>query len=222
MDLTIETKKGSKGRSFSAYMLGWIDAPRFFEAGTNGKNTRPVWLSVLASEGESRPFCRNLQLGKVAASRVEKFELLKTAGYQVRHQRVPEGVISTFFLPDLFVINPGMVDPDQIKFIMLPDPHWLEQQSDPEGALALLFLAYLDRRCRFPMPPDVGFAQKLLHACLEEGLAHQNEDRYYPPPQYREHFPHLDLPGGVAFLSSHDRFGEVLSKLIQEWQNGKD
>jgi len=231
MLVQIKTKKGKKGRTFRAELLAWIDAPTLFEAGDTGPNQRPVWITVASSELEAKAFQVNFKNGEIAENvkggyTTERWQLLKKAGYASFIQKIGGGVVTTYYLPELFDLNPGMVDPDGIRFIMLPGQGWFDNQElSEEDAEALLFLAYLDRRTRFPFPPDVEFAKSLLVACIELGFA----TRAQSPYAYREQFKYVEhdfdsvgLRGGLAFNASHGYFGEVLSDEIKKWHEGQE
>ena len=229
MQLEIATKDGKKGRSFRAELLSWIDAPGLFEAGqADTNNHRPAWMVIAASEQESRAFVANLKKG-VRAEKADKgysrsfdrFQLLKSAGYQTHQQRCGDAVVTTFFLPELFTVNPGMVDPYGVQFIMLPGQGWYEAQTIPkEDAEALLFLAYLDRRTRFPFPQDAAFARKLLDRCFKEGLVASADRERSHRTRFR-YFEHglgkVGMRGGLAFMSTHNVFGEILADEIKSW-----
>lgn len=93
---------------------------------------------LAASEDELRPFVANLRCGRPAVfaggGRTEqKFECLKTAGYRWTMQRTTEGAVTTFFLPDLFCLDPGMVDPKGVGFVVLPPKEWLAEQDLPSS-----------------------------------------------------------------------------------------
>lgn len=231
MKIGIHTGESKKGRTFQAELMAWIDAPAFFEGGNaDTKNNRPVWVVLASSEQETRAFIANFRNGKVAekmtggySRSTDRWQLLKTSGHHMVQRKAGGGVVTTLFLPELFYINPGMVDPDGIRFIMLPDPVWLAKQSDTDTAEAMLFMAYIDRRTRFPFPPEPRFAKSLLARCLEIGLASKGQSHYSYGDQrrftYIEHgLSDLGLPGGIAFRSTHDEFGHVLAAEIRRWQ----
>ena len=263
--LTIETKKG-KGRSFQATLLAWVEAPALFEGGAaETNNNRPVWISFATSEQESRMFAANFMHGRIAkcdnSSRYgrdvgTRFQLLKTAGYQAHVKKVGGGVVTTAYLPDLFYLDPGMVDPKEIRFVLLSSAAWRAQQNlDLDAATkfvseqdihqvadgervplddlanllseALLFLLYVDRRTRFPIPPHPHFALQLLVRCLNERLAQRSGPQHLGDHRYRGRwgmryaecgFDNLALPPGLGFQASHKVFGQLLAEEIQKWR----
>jgi len=227
--LTIITGTGEKSRSFSAMLLGSLQADSLWEGGeANTKAIRPVWAQFGTTEDEMRPFLANFRSGRKAQTlsrhghKESEIELLKTAGYQFATTKTSVGTVVTAFLPDLFRMDPGMVDPKGVRFVVLPPQAWLDQQAahldtkaavthvrrfykpsalgvsqdwnqkgtEPalvakrdqilEGLLPLstLFTAYLDRRTRSPLIPDVRFQLQLLAAALSNGFASLPGDGY--------------------------------------------
>jgi hypothetical protein len=143
-DYVIQPKEGSKGRSFSATCIGFATADSLWESG--GNTIRPTWAMFAGSETELRPFMANLRLGRKAELLKEshnrrggddkRLEFLKSAGYQITWQREAEGSIDTIFYPDLFRLDPGMVDPEGIKFVLLAPTDWSDaQQVDGTAAV---------------------------------------------------------------------------------------
>lgn len=200
--LSIEPKVEGKGRSFTATPLAFIVADTLWSGGqTATEAIRPIWIQLAGSDAELRPFVANLQVGRKAIFKkanhwsrrgVEKLEILKSAGYHTTWQRMPEGSVATIYLQDLFVLDPGMVDPAGIQFCLLPSREWIENQRVDSATavdylltladvdreelvkhvpIATLFAAYLDRRTRCPLVNDPRFYLQLYHACLTTGLA---------------------------------------------------
>jgi len=205
--------KESKGRAFRAFHLAHLKADALWEGGmTETEAIRPVWLMVGGSETEIRPFVTNLMLGKKAdmpgrfRSEGKRFELLKSAGYQYIWQRIPEKgpdgrvdvkAIVMAFLPDLFRMDLGMVDPEGVNFCLLPTNEWVGQSTiDPNPSVvhvrtafgkvgipipdddlrqlvptAILFCAFLDRRTRCPLIADTCFYLQLFCSALAQGIA---------------------------------------------------
>jgi hypothetical protein len=164
-------------------------------------------MMLAGSEIELRSFVANLRGGRKAevgngyrSRGKEKVEFLKSAGYHFSWQRMAEGSVVTVFLPDLFRLDPGMVDPKGIQFVLLPTQDYVNAQSiDIETSVAhakglfklpedldfnqvvptaALFCAYLDRRTRCPMLVDSRFYTQLYLACLEKGLASWSHESY--------------------------------------------
>ena len=203
-EIFIAPSETGKGRTFAALMLAGVEADGLWPGGrTATEIMRPVWAMFGGSDQELRAFAANLQTGRKAvfgktggyrSRHDEKLEFLKSAGYQYTWQREAEGSLLTVYLPDLFRLDPGMVDPAGASFICLPTQAWAEAQTIdtkplikhakalgygalPEDDLialcpmAFLFCAYLDRRTRCPLLSDGRFYLQLLLACLSEGLA---------------------------------------------------
>lgn len=212
--LTIETFDGGKGRSFSASVLAYATASGLWEGGS-AENIRPVFLQLACSEAEARPVLANLQAGRKAtmrgedcASKGDRVELLKSVGYVFRQQRFAEGVILTAYLHELFVFDPGLVDGDGVRFVLMPPRARLEAEAarfdrraveahvrrlgykteDPRlwchlAPMAALFCAALARRSPLPIPPDPRFWAQLYCAALATGLASWGISTRYSNPE---------------------------------------
>ena len=126
----------AKGRSFRAALLSYATCSSFMTGG----DVRPIWAMIACSEAESIPFIRNLQSGKKAKVLGERNEptidFLKSADYAYAAQRHPEGTVWTVYLPSLYRLDAGMVDPDGVKFAVLPRAEWLPE-ADERSAEAL-------------------------------------------------------------------------------------
>lgn len=203
-DVRIEPKEGGKGRTFAATCLATVEADSLWEGGMSSTDdVRPVWAMFAAGEQELRPFMANLVQGRKVLlgeqrqsyrKKEDRMEFLRSAGYQVTWQREAEGAVVTVFLPDLFRLDPGMVDPKGATFVLLPPTSWSEHQGidaepivnhvlsldmcplDKEALTALvplsfLFSTYLDRRTRCPLVSDGRFYLQVLLASLRAGLA---------------------------------------------------
>ena len=129
-----DTAQG-KGRIFEAMLIGYLDAPVLFEAARGAQTERPVWAVFAGSDTQMRPFTANLQMGRravvpkrAAGSLTDgtKFEFLRSAGYEWRHQRIDNGGCVTVFLPELFRLDPGMVDPEHIQYLAAPTQAWID------------------------------------------------------------------------------------------------
>lgn len=202
----IEPKSEGKGRTFRAVLLASVEADLLWSGGTSGStdSMRPVWAMFAGSDQELRAFMANLTGGRLAkcekrygyyrSGKQERLEFLRSARYQTIWQREDEGSLATIYLPDLFKMDPGMVDPSGIGFVLLPTQEWDAQQILPTVALAKhlercgyqqlgpdwarewgttahLFAAYLDRRTRCPLIADGRFYIQLFAACLKHKLA---------------------------------------------------
>lgn len=145
MDLTevaIAPEAGKKGRSFRALHLASATADALWlggEATKKGDVLRPVHAVFLGSEAELRSFAANLQLGRLASTSGESrrrrgrqsgYEFLRSAGYRQVWQRHEEGAILTVYLPGLFCLDPGMVDPEIVRFVVAPSAAWAAAQGD--------------------------------------------------------------------------------------------
>jgi hypothetical protein len=238
-----------KGRSFTASCLAIVEADTLWDGGTISDDTRPVFAMFAGSDQEMRPFQANLRIGKKAhfvsdqrsyRKKTDKIEFLRSAGYQYTWQREAEGSILTVRLPELFEMDPGMVDVWGAKFVMLPTKEWLAAQTiDPKPALdhvkqlgfnreldpnfvplASLFAVYLDRRTRCPILMDERFYLQLFIASLTEGLASFPDDGGYGDKfgvrkSFRFWQQTADLPElseAVAFKASHEQIEKLLAE----------
>lgn len=139
-DIIIHTDNESgKGRSFRAVLLSYVTSTALWDMG-GGDNLRPVWAMIACSPGESIPFVRNLQCGRKAAiipdrSRkgTDHLEFLKTGDYAYKPQTSAEGTVWSIYLPDVFLLDPGIVDPERVRFAVLPSAEWV---SDVDETLA--------------------------------------------------------------------------------------
>jgi hypothetical protein len=205
-----------KGRSFTAMCLASVEADLLWSGGqTDTDEQRPIWAMFAGSEQEMRPFVANLKTGRKCelsrsgyySRKTDKMTFLRSAGYSVTWQRETEGSVATVFLPDLFQMDPGMVDPSGAAFVVLPTKEWASNQkidvnplvqhakwfvdsyrgvptlTDDELAemvpISFLFASYLDRRARCPIPADERFYLQLMLACIREGLASLPSTRSY-------------------------------------------
>lgn len=243
-ELTIEQKHGSKGRAFSASLLAYASCPTLMPGGADN-TTRPIWMVFASSEGAAAPFIANLRTGKKAiAGRhggysrgAQVYECLRTGGYVFASQRFPEGIVTTAYLHSLFVLDPGMVDPQAgISFaILLPGNPPAEEDGRYEDkktkrdlamvrALAPTFAAFVDRRSRAPLIPQLRFYELLLEACLENGLASFGSDSYFYSHRWGRK-TNLETRGlqtvgiGCSLMMSatHDDFESVLSKTVTDY-----
>ncbi len=139
-DVRIEPKVAGKGRTFRATYLASASADKLWEGGETdtGDIERPVFAVFAGSDAELRPFVANLMLGRrglvgensnYGRRRVKGFEFLKSAGFRYLWQREDEGTIVTVYLPELFLMDPGMVDPKVAKFVLLPSASWAARQE---------------------------------------------------------------------------------------------
>lgn len=154
--LTIEQGKeketthriATKTRQFSAVKLAHISAGMLWGNNATTDATRPVWVAFAGGETELRPFIANMRKGKLAAvidgtqssysrGKPTRFELLRSAGYSYTSRRValPDGtngetVIAA--LDDLIEVDPGLIAPEGIRFLALPDNHYDDCQHADE------------------------------------------------------------------------------------------
>ncbi len=255
-ELVIQPKEEGKGRSFVSTLLASVQADALW-ARSSADSTRPVYMMFGGTENELRPFIANLQLGRKAEylnpnrySRTnDKLEVLKSVGYQTVWQRTPHGATVTMFLPELFRLDPGMVDPTGVTFVILPEKKWLASVEPNAAALdhikplaskatpeqldwilriAPLFIAYLDRRTRCPLINDVRFYAQVLVNALSDGLAsfssetHNYHNREWGKSSWG--FKEIDtddigLAPGLAFRTTHEVLEAFLAAQVKFFFN---
>jgi hypothetical protein len=214
-DYVIQPEAGKKGRSFSAKCVSIVGA----------ETMRPIWAQFAGTDAELRPFATNLRLGRKAEpgngrkhSNSDRLEFLKSAGYQVAWQRETEGSLVTFYHPDLFRLDPGMVDPEGAKFVMLTPQWWLDAQAvGADDAQAHLFAAYLDRRTRCPLVADGAFYRQLYAAAIDHGLAKLPGDcdvKYARGSFQAYGLEEAGIASAVAFSASHDVLETFLAEQV--------
>lgn len=200
IDFTIFQNQG-KGRAFGATCVALASSsilPEYLP-----DTIRPIYATFAGTETELRPFVANLRAGRKAEpteasskrTRVEnRIEFMKSTKFSVAWQREEGGCLVTFYHPELFRMDPGMVDPETIRFAMFIPRAWEVEQKIPNlrdvvasayrsdipfdhskllelAPAACLFAAYLDRRTRTPIVADPRFHLRLLVACLEAEFA---------------------------------------------------
>ena len=177
-------KRYRKTRVFGVASLGWLSAPRLWEQPEAPPGCRiPIWLSTFGTEAEARAFNANLKSHKTASDRHQRLRLPAKVRYLWTSQKVPGGVITTTYLPELFHLDPcrfslSASDEAPIRFVFAPARWWLERQAAAlwqdfaedalEAARAALFAAYLDRRTSLPLLQDLGFHLALYRSALAQ------------------------------------------------------
>lgn len=240
--LTIAPKPGGtgKGRTFRVSLLGFVTADGYHGNGSN-RAYRPVYLSIAESDAQVRAFVANLRTGRPADVRdaagnqlPKQLETPRGLGLRWHFKKMekPAGVtVATGYLPDLFDLDPGILQED-IRFLFAPPRWWVDHQADAlvaaadfstlarygqtggarEAALASLFVAFLDKRSPLPIVPDPLFHRRLYVAA--QGLTwfmHPDGSKDWSPRMFR--FPAtaadgLELVAGVKV--SHEQFENLL------------
>lgn len=137
--LTIEAPdsiKKKKTRRFSAILLGYITADLMWEGGSaKTDDDRPIYLAVAGPPTTLNPFLANLRSGRKAVidnknySRTqERIQCLKSAGYETTTTTVGRDSVATLMLPELFAVDPGMIDPHVCRFLSIPPAWWTSEQ----------------------------------------------------------------------------------------------
>lgn len=227
-DFSIVPEAGKKGRSFSAKCTALVVADSLWASGS-GDTMRPIWAQFVGSDAELRPFATNLKLGRKAepshgrSSACDRLEFLRSANFQHAWQREPEGTVLTVYHPELFRLDPGMVDPEGATFAMLVPRWWIAAQTVDGGAdvaRASLFAAYLDRRTRCPLVNDTAFYVQMLAAALEAGFARMPTDRsvkYSRGPLAAEGLEQAGVDSVITFSAPHTNLEEFLAEQVGEY-----
>jgi hypothetical protein len=246
------TKDGKKSRAFSTALVGYVGAPSFWKFGYGDAYTqRPVLLMYCGTDQEIRAFTANLRTGRKVEvigkgggghdTELTKLEIPKSAGFKFVVQQVGDGLqIATAFLPELWLLDPGLIDPEEIAFLCAPPTWWTDAQIalvadrmtldesnrfGREAAVAAYVCAFIDRRSTLPMVNDLGFHLSLYRKALEGGWLMVSE-----PNGEMEMYPHAGIPGLEQVLAcriSHDDFETFLRELAREFyaeeiERGKD
>lgn len=139
-----------KGRAFQAIKVAAIMADGLWEesGSKDQKHERPIYATFVASDSALRPFIANLCTGRPAVPLSNNhtwrrrgndsgYEFLKSVGYKVCWQKTTEGTAATVYLPELVDLDPGMVDPEGIKFVVIPGAAYLKREVEkmPAGLI---------------------------------------------------------------------------------------
>lgn len=178
-----------KTRVFSVRLLGHLAANRLWEPGGSAKAVRPVWIAYLGTDQESRAFTANFRAGRLAEADGDRFQAPKRSPHRWVTQRVPGGVVTVAYLPQLFHLEPPAPCCQDVRFVFSPPRWWLERQAERlepeygaeawEAARAALFAAFLDRRTALPVIRDLAFHLRLYRAAREAEWVHEPESSRY-------------------------------------------
>ena len=208
--LRVESKEESKGRSFRGEVVCYASANGYWEGGENAGREliRPVYAVFACSDAEARPFTANLQCGNKAQvfsdhgyqEKGTYWEFMRSAKYTYVQQKHSEGVFVQAYLHDLFRDDSAMVDPDEVKFILIPSIEWLapddqrvnehlrtcfsrvnwkersctapsEAQIETIARSCHLWAKQIAVRTKLPIPNDARFFAQALAACLLHGVS---------------------------------------------------
>lgn len=240
--ITIVSEKGGKTRSFCGSVAAYIKTDMLWDGGqANTDYIRPTWALILASEGAFGPLMANLRTGRKAdlgekdwsRKTPPRMEFMKSEKYALLTQRTPFGIAGTLYLPAIYNLDPGMIDPVGIQFaLVLQRQHVQDLQWDRRQALdhcakvgvpvtesteRLLDLApyvagYIDRRTRCPLPVDTRFYAQLMYAALNIDMM---ESSLYSARRTGLHAEGLDDAGmlpAVAWRCTHEDFEKFLAQ----------
>jgi len=180
--LTIRFESNKKGRpaktrTFALHLVGFLAADALWEPGGDRSAIRPVWLAYAGSDRESHPFTANLRAGRQAETGDETLEIPRRSPHRWTFQKVPGGLVTVAYIPDLFHLEPPPLSAaGPVRFVFAPPRFWVEQQAQElssdfgpdaaDAARAALFAAYLDRRTPLPLVHDLRFHLQIYHAAL--------------------------------------------------------
>ena len=135
--------KGEKTRVFTATEVATIEAD-LWEGANNGNGHRPCYAVYAGSDSELKSFGANIRLGRKLRVPARyrnrsnyETEFVRSAGYVQAYQRHPEGSTLTVYLPDLFMVDPGMVDSKSVAFVVSPSREWTLAQLIPDEGLLI-------------------------------------------------------------------------------------
>jgi hypothetical protein len=212
-----------KTRSFQAILHSYIEADALWSGGqTQTDKIRPVWARFIGPETSLRAFAANLREGRIAEHRKEtgynhrvedKYEFVRSAGYDYIWQRTDHGAVLTLALPDVLSLDPGMIDQHHIQFVLLTPRWYIEQHG--EVAQAQRFLTYLRNRTRRPVITTSAFAAFLLDRALDEKVAMT----YDKQARCIAHGDLDDLLPPLFVNATQSRMDEFLANAVQAWFN---
>jgi hypothetical protein len=208
--LRVESKEDAKGRSFRGELVCYATADSYWEGGENASRdlVRPVFAVFACSDAEARPFQANLQCGNKAQifsdygyeEKGTRWEFMRSAKYSFVPQKHPEGVFIQAYLHEFVRDDATMVDPKEVKFILLPDIEWLapedprvvdhlrawfsridwkdrgvnapmDEQVTTIARTCHLWARQIAVRTKLPIPNDARFFAQALAACLLHGVS---------------------------------------------------
>jgi hypothetical protein len=222
--LTVTEDEKGKGRTFSGALFTYVCADGLWFGGeANTEIHRPVYAVLGFSTGNAYPFEANLRFGRKMEldkgqhsggyhrrEAVPRWEFLRSASYTWKRQVYPEGVVLIAYLTELFEYDPGIVDPKELRMVVLPTKQWMDQASADRDAIALrlahvqragfphrddsaahlaamapLFMARLNKRAPLPTINDDRFATQVLFAALHCGIASMTKPHDYTGYGYK-------------------------------------
>lgn len=243
------TDAAGKTRHFTGRLVTLVQADPIWEGGRSDTTKhRPIFMAVACSSGASAPFVANLSMGATASwpdphnpgKDGGRIELLRSAGYRKLSQTTPQGVLTTFYLPDLYERDPVMVDPKWVALAVLPRRSWVEAQTCDAASItdhlarvaaltgkatefgaehvgaARLFGEALDRRVRVPLPSDDRFMVQLLDAARRVELLQMKGRGYLSSQWYKEDgAEQLGYSPGFAFRGTQTQVEEFIGAEVR-------
>lgn len=168
LQITREAKsKTGKSRQFAATYLSSIRADMLWDGGRTdtGKVGRPVYLAIAGTDMALRPFIANLRMGRRADiikpgyrsyDEPSAVALLKSVKYDTATQRHGEVTILEFMHPDIWPVEPGMVEPDRVSFLSVAPGWWHARQMEVLAADREMTGRILGHAHRAGLPDGMG------------------------------------------------------------------
>lgn len=202
-------QRKQRATGFPGMLLASVEADGLWEGGeTQTETRRPVWTMMAASTNAASAFFANLMLGKTAivpeddsTERVShnynkraRYEILRGTRYEWRPQDHLEiGVkAKSVYQPDLCDPDPELIDPEHVRFVVIPRRAWVDAQRFDPGplvkhvaacghkippkvfspylSLAALTAGYLAHRTHLPQINDLRFFAQVFMAAIEHGI----------------------------------------------------
>lgn len=229
--ITIVGGEQGKGRAFEGAMLAYVTCTAVhFNVG----ELRPAWAVIATDGGSAKPVLANIRLGRALQFGGKVVKFLARTGYRYDQQVHPEGALFTIYVPQLFAFD-AAVD-DMVQFVVLVEKArvqafdwpraavqaWLTKvrREMPDDAFALVpfFAAYLDRRCKIPLPSSLKFQAQLLAGLMIENGAFLSGTLNQCKA---EGLDTLGLHRALYVSAKHDTFKEFCMEEVQRYvRNG--
>lgn len=222
-------KADGKAEAFHCTHLGHVKCSSLLKNPARNGPDRPIWLSVAASPQELRAVEANLRMGRTLKVGSWTLELLKSTPYVWSKQSTAAASVLTVYLPDVFRVDPGAVDPNGVGFYVLPSQRWCDDYAaknaaeilravadiarEPEYAVKLIesapravwMLSMLNSRTRCPIIREIGFAIRVMQKASSHMLLNYGGD-----------IECVGMAHGFSFESSHTQLERLLAQCVKE------
>jgi len=135
-------RAGSKGRAFEARLVGSVVSSMLEGYKSDDKIMNPTYAVLLGDESSLRAIVANMKTGRklwlidrpinrrAHTNPYPTLELTKKTKWSFYWQHMPEGSTVQIFNNDLIEQDPGLIDPDEIKFVAPVVRHWCDNQNE--------------------------------------------------------------------------------------------